>query len=638
MWGLPDNNVPASQRALKIYRTEIDGLRALSVLAVLFFHAGFQSFSGGFIGVDIFFVISGYLITLRITADLSSGIFSLAHFYESRARRILPALVVVLLACLPLAWWLLFPHDMLDFSKAILHSIGFTANFFYFHASGYFETSTELKPLAHTWSLAVEEQFYLLFPLALMGLCKLGQRWLLPSLIALALSSFAFAVWMFSDNPMKSFYLLQGRGWELLLGSIVAVSSSQLNGKFMPRLLRNLLSTSGLLLVIWAICTFDNLTQPPMMVLPVLGVGGVLLFTMADDWIGRLLSQKLLVAIGLMSYSVYLWHQPLFAFARHLNPLGIEPLAFIALIALSMLLGCLSWHFVERPFRNRVELNKASFRMRVSTGIALLVGFGVLGLYTEGFTFRYPQDAPLLALMKNEAAGKYVARNFDSLLMRGFDLGSKKRKVLVIGDSFAQDIVNAVLESDLQTILQISTRKIQANCDNFFLVKTSFKHARPNIGTRSCEGRDLYEDDALRALMLQADEIWFASRWQTWQIPFVSTSVAQTVAFSGKRVRVFGTKNWTNFSLRYLVSLTKAERVTYQSSWGNDATEMNTHLKRTLDTHVFVDVQNVLCGINKTQCPIFTPQADLITYDGLHLTRPGAEWLGQRLLAFQLLQ
>lgn len=276
--------------------------------------------------------------------------------------------------------------------------------------------------------------------------------------------------------------------------------------------------------------------------------------------------------------------------------------------------------------------------MGVSTGIALLVGFGTLGLYTEGFDFRYPQDRQLLALLKDEAAGKYVAKNFDSLLMRDFDPRSKKRKVLVIGDSFAQDIVNAVFDSDLQSFLQLSTRKIQANCDNFFLAKASFKQARSDIGIRPCEGKGLYEDEALRALILQADEVWYASRWQPWQIPFVSTSVAQTATFSGKRVRVFGTKHWTKFSLRYLVSVTRAERPTYQSPWGVDITEMNSNLKRTLDSSVFIDIQSVLCGVNQTQCPIFTPDADLITYDGLHLTRPGARWLGQQLMGLELLK
>ncbi len=164
------------------YRREIDGLRALAVLSVILFHAGFETFSGGFVGVDVFFVISGYLVTTIILAELEQGSFSILNFYERRARRILPALFLVMLVCVPFAWFWLLPSDMKDFSQSLVAVSVFASNILFWRESGYFDTAAELKPLLHTWSLAVEEQYYVLFPLFLMLFWRLGKRSILVML------------------------------------------------------------------------------------------------------------------------------------------------------------------------------------------------------------------------------------------------------------------------------------------------------------------------------------------------------------------------------------------------------------------------------------------------------------------------
>ena len=204
------------------YRKEIDGLRALAILPVILFHAGFTTFSGGFVGVDIFFVISGYLITTIIVAEMEQGSFSLLNFYERRARRIIPALFFVMLCTLPFAWFWLLPQDFRSFSRSLVAVPLFASNVLFWLTSGYFDTATELKPLIHTWSLAVEEQYYVLFPLFLMLTWKLGKKWIISLLLAVAIISVLAAQWGSATYPSLTFYLLPTRGFEILIGVLIS--------------------------------------------------------------------------------------------------------------------------------------------------------------------------------------------------------------------------------------------------------------------------------------------------------------------------------------------------------------------------------------------------------------------------------
>ena len=209
------------------YRREIDGLRALALLPVILFHAGFETFSGGFIGVDVFFVISGYLITTIILAELKQEKFSIINFYERRARRILPALYLMMLVCIPFAGFWLSPSGMKDFSQSLVAISVFASNILFSRESGYFDIAADLKPLLHTWSLAVEEQYYLLFPLFLIATWKLGKRWILGILGVVFIASLALAQWAAFAKPAAAFYLLPTRGWELLIGTFAAFYLSE---------------------------------------------------------------------------------------------------------------------------------------------------------------------------------------------------------------------------------------------------------------------------------------------------------------------------------------------------------------------------------------------------------------------------
>src|SRR6056300_379890 len=307
------------------YRPEIDGLRAIAVGAVIFYHAqitifGHQPFKGGFIGVDIFFVISGYLITSIILKELvTTGSFSFKHFYERRIRRILPALLFVMLVSLPFAWMCLLPISFVDFSKSILYSLGFSSNF-YFHYSGqqYGAESGLLKPFLHTWSLSVEEQFYILFPLILLITFKYFRKYLVHILIGGFVVSLGLAEWTSRNYPSVSFYFLHTRMWELLAGSILAYFEI-INGKRGENKTLNLiLPTIGLLLIGHSILFFnDRMFHPSFYTLsPIIGVCLIIWFSNKDELITKIFSTKLFVGIGLISYSLYLWHYPIFAFSR----------------------------------------------------------------------------------------------------------------------------------------------------------------------------------------------------------------------------------------------------------------------------------------------------------------------------------
>ena len=342
------------------YRREIDGLRAVAVIPVILFHAGFQTFSGGYVGVDVFFVISGYLITSIIITEMEKGTFSLAHFYERRARRILPALFLVMLVCLPLAWLWLVPNDMKEFSKSLRYVSGFISNFLFYKQSGYFDTAAELKPLLHTWSLAVEEQYYVFFPLLLMITWRLGIRWTVGILGLVAIVSLGYAHRDSFHNPAAGFYLLPTRFWELLIGALVAFyfftrNNSRTTATHASSIMSQSFGLAGLLLIVYAVFEFDRTTPFPGLyaLVPTLGTALIIVFANEKNLVGRFLANRALVGIGLISYSAYLWHQPLFAFARH-RSLGDPGTPLIAALSLTAIaLAYLSWRYVEIPFRNR---------------------------------------------------------------------------------------------------------------------------------------------------------------------------------------------------------------------------------------------------------------------------------------------
>lgn len=335
------------------YRREIDGLRALAVVPVILFHAGFDAFSGGFVGVDVFFVISGFLITSIILTQKAAGTFSPIHFYERRARRILPALFVVIAACIPFAWMWLLPEDLKDFSQSLVAVSVFSSNILFWFESGYFDTAAELKPLLHTWSLAVEEQYYLLFPLFLLVVRRFAKQWTVPALAVITALSFAIAEWGAYNKPAASFFLLPTRAWEIAIGAFLAFYFERFPKQQLRQSAQEVGGVAGLLLITYAVFSFSKETPFPSTytLAPALGAALIILCATPKTVTGRLLSTKAFVGIGLISYSAYLWHQPLFAFVRYRSLTEPSNLQYILLCFGTFFMALLTWRFVEKPFR-----------------------------------------------------------------------------------------------------------------------------------------------------------------------------------------------------------------------------------------------------------------------------------------------
>ena len=362
------------------YRPEIDGLRALAVVPVVLYHAGIPGFSGGYVGVDIFFVISGYLITMLILRDVEAGCFSIVRFYERRARRILPALIFVTLACVPIAWISMIPKDFDDFAASIWSVALFVSNFHFWLESGYFDTAIELKPLVHTWSLAVEEQYYIIIPLFLVVLLRFGRSGIVLALSVVFAASLASALIGSASYPAANFYLLPGRAWELIAGGLLAVYELK-NTPAVASRTANVLALLGLILLVASLFTFTSVTPHPglLTLAPVLATVLIIRFGHARGPVNRLLSLQMLVSTGLISYSLYLWHQPIFAIARvrALDNLGIAE--YFPLIGLSILVSMATWRYLETPFRNAQIVSTKTIWRLSSIAVAGTAAIGLTG-------------------------------------------------------------------------------------------------------------------------------------------------------------------------------------------------------------------------------------------------------------------
>ncbi len=460
------------------YRREIDGLRALAVLPVILFHAGFPIFSGGFVGVDVFFVISGYLITSIILAERQAGTFTLVGFYERRARRILPALFVVMGVCSVFSWLWLLPSDMKMFSQSLVAVPAFASNILFYLTSSYFEPAAELKPLLHTWSLSVEEQYYLLYPIMLLIAWRFGKRWIVAVLILVSSMSLAAAHYGSTTDPSFTFFLLPTRAWEILIGALVGFNAFRTSTDIPPpaahsqsSVVRQVLGILGLMLCAYGVLAFDARTPYPSVytLVPTIGTACIILFATQETLVGKLLGHTWLVGIGLISYSAYLWHQPLFALARHrsIEPPGNSLL--YSLIVASLLLAYLSWKYIETPFRCRQSFTrKQVFTIGVSCSVAFMA-FGLIGYFNGGFPNRISnevivaQRAQFDELSCMSEMGKYIP----------------VAESCIVGDK--HNVKGALLGDSIAGTLSFELGNALAN-HSLGLVNMSFGHCPPILG------------------------------------------------------------------------------------------------------------------------------------------------------------
>ncbi|QJB69743.1 acyltransferase family protein [Parasphingorhabdus halotolerans] len=588
------------------YRPDIDGLRAIAVLSVMLFHAGISAFAGGFIGVDIFFVISGYLITTILISEIEGEKFSIIKFYERRIRRIIPALIFMMTISVVVFSYILIPDDLENFGQSIVATTFFSNNILLWMTAGYFDPSIDLKPLVHTWSLGVEEQFYLFSPILLIIAYKFWNKiGINRVLIFITVTSYIYCIYASTRFLDANFYLIFSRIWEIGAGSIIATQGVKAAAAKVDDKLAAALSNSGLLIILLSnyFYGFSEFNPNVFTLICILGICAVISLNRQGSLAYTILSNRTFVVIGAMSYSLYLWHQPIYVFTRVVS-LEEPALAMFGIgIIATFVMGYISWRFVEVPFRDRDRIGPARLYVFSASFSAILIAIGLAMHFTSGFYSRWPELAKNdkdfgkgMNIAFNEAPYKYLDVQFDP--------DGPGKKVLVIGNSFARDFIN----------MMDKTHRLDTN-------QVAYSDAKP------CEIGN--SEPYLTKISATADIIVMATKLNSENIPCIHQLREKLVTRDHTRFVVIGTKNfgWNNNAI---MMLDPEVRYTYQTKVVPEYLESNELGLKSFEKSEYVDVL-ALISQREGYVPVFTEDRKFISQDREHLTPAGAKFVGERI-------
>ena len=537
----------------------------MAIVPVIAFHFGFGP-PGGFVGVDIFFVISGFLITGLLLGDLERGTFSFVRFYERRVRRIFPAMLLVLFVTTVAAMVVLLPTDLMRFGKSLLSTAGFASNLYFWRATAYFDRTADSKPLLHTWSLATEEQFYVLFPVVLWAVYRVSRQWLGRALVLGLVGSFAACVWAAGAAPVAGFYLLPTRGWELMIGALLAVGIVPPSNRGW---IRHVTSMAGLLAILASVVVIKPSPSFPgwIALLPCVGAALVIYASQCGGGLAnRALALRPFVALGLISYSLYLWHWPTLVLVQHwVGP--VPPLGQTIVIVLVTVSAFLSFRYVESPIRHRHAIRETK-HLFIAAGVAtgLIAALGLLIVRRAGLPDRLPSAARLALDFSDDFSDpecfNLTARDVrtDKLCRIGLTTGSTP-SFIVWGDSHADRLafaVSSIARSHEQTGIVaaaggcpplIGVRAALASCQQFnqAVVDTidSSRHRTIVLAAvwgAYSEGASLNQSDGYQlSMLLRDDESTESSAAETRRV--LRRALRRTVGHfvdAGRRVVVIG--------------------------------------------------------------------------------------------------
>jgi peptidoglycan/LPS O-acetylase OafA/YrhL len=612
------------------YRPEIDGLRAIAVVSVILYHANinifnYKIFSGGFVGVDIFFVISGYLITSLILKELkTTGKFSFLNFYQRRAMRILPALFFVIAASLPFAWLYLLPGSLLDFSKSILYSIGFSSNYyFYFSNLQYGTEDSFLKPFLHTWSLSVEEQFYILFPVTIIIVYKFFKKNLFKVIISFIIISFISAIYTSGSNPSASFYFLHTRIWELLSGSILAYIEIKKKNKFSNKLLYQFGSLTGLVIITFSVFFLnDKISNTPLyLLLVIIGTCFVIKFCNKNNFTYNILSNKLFVNTGLISYSLYLWHYPIFAFYRYAFASG-NILIKIFTGFLIVILSIFTYFYIEKKFRNK---NVLKFYLFLSIVFIVIFIFIITIIKNSGF----PNKSLIDGINLDQ---QYYISEIERWKKNKYqEINNNNKNIVIFGDSHAE---------------------------NFAMIFNVNKELFKDYNFRSIGKKEIILDyiynynsnNKDHLLIKKADIIIFSYKWDKEKIKNLDQIISLIQTKENKKI-ILTTKNPTYYlyGSRFsyldffllknkhkpnndqLINLEKEYFSFYIKNTSRDSVnDQLMHISKNYNIKL-LDKALYQCNFLTQTCLILTDHFEKINYDSNHHTLAGAKFLGEKI-------
>ena len=619
------------------YRPEIDALRAIAVMAVIIYHAkiyflGNLLLPGGFLGVDIFFVISGYLISSLILRELKENkTFSFKNFYERRARRILPALFTVVLVSIPFAWKYILPTSFIDYAKSILFTIGFGSNFyFYFSGQLYGAESGLLKPLLHTWSLAIEEQFYIIFPVFLFIIYNYFRKNIILIICFIAFLSLVFSEYLTDANPSLNFYIFLSRSWELLFGTLIVLLEHVRKEKFLNDY-SNIFILLGLLLIILSFFLFKDSNDHPTIksIYPIIGVAIIIYFSSADVFMTKFLSNKIFVGIGLISYSLYLWHYPVFAFAR-IGYLTHSVFDYALVALLIFVLSILTYFFIEKPFRSKNTIKLKKFFIILFTTLVLLMAVSLNIIINNGFISRYPLD------------GKFNLDNFkysEEVRLKKYELGSpdftskNKIKILIFGNSHGRDFFNMFAPNkELFPNYEFSMMDGQVHCLKFFnekrLCKKKIIKKMLNIFNQS----DVFIISTLysQADLKELDKVIQILKSHKKRIIITSNSPGFYYKNSRLLIDEFYFKN-----RRLPIQEEKLliEKTKFKSKENHNLTHQILKEISRRNNIRFLNKDDYVCNDIEQKCFILTEENEKINYNRSHTTLAGAKYFGKKIAA-----
>jgi peptidoglycan/LPS O-acetylase OafA/YrhL len=616
------------------YRADIDGLRAISIIGVIVYHLDKSILPGGFAGVDVFFVVSGYLITKILLEDYINGKFNIINFWVRRSLRLLPAMYLMLVVTSIISFLIYRPAELVIFSKAGISTILYYSNIYFARNVNYFDPELDSHPLIHTWSLSVEEQFYFIAPiLVIISIRNKFNKNILYIVILLSAISLLFNfLWPFK-NTVAQFYLLPTRGWELCVGAICAIVLRDFEiEKF--RMVFSIIRFFALLIIILFFVLYNQIDYYPnfLTLIPVAATS-IILLEMKNDFTEKFLSFKLLVKIGLMSYSLYLWHNPIFAFSNQFEKLYISNITIknILMVVLTLIISFYSWKYIELPSRNGA--NKRLKISLITLTFVILIIYFLLTIMTHGFINRYPVKSKEIASLNFSEEGKFVEERFKILSNNEFFSKSDKRKILLVGDSFAQDLINIVENSSANEKIEVLTLYISARCGNLVLPFEKFSNKISLTDHKYCPAESaLVNNERFRLLAPNANEIWFASAWSEWQSDLIGESLKFLKNnITDARIVVFGKKDLGKVDLRVLLKMDPEKMIKMQGSESLNNLKINKSLQENVQKYgEYFDIQAIACHGDNGLCRLFNDNGNLISYDGHHLTKSGAILIGSR--------